>query len=553
VKWTVVIVLLLVVSGHAQLVEWTHRYDGPDNQPERPYDITADNSGNVYMGGFGYLTATYMDYLTIKYNSSGDTAWVRYYDGGQLFYDRVHAIAVDDSGNVYVTGLSIESGNQYDIATIKYNSAGIEQWVNRYDGPGNDDDEAYDIAVDDSGYIYVTGYTRLASNNMDFVTIKYDNTGDIVWTATYDGPYGGGGFDVGNALALDDSGNIYVTGYGHSLALDYDYITIKYDAAGDTQWVTFYDGSDSPSDDQAVDIALGGGYVYVTGTAEGAGTYNDYATVKYSPAGDTLWEMVYDGPISDDDYGNAIAADDMGNVFVTGGSMGSVQMDYATIKYNFTGNIEWISRYDGPDNDIDEAMDVVVDDAGYIFVAGESYATQPYTPEFDFLTVQYNSSGVEQWTHRYNGTGDSQDHMHAMTIDDVGNVYVTGQSVGTTGGEDIVTIKYGVTGITEDTRFTIHDTGYNLTVSPNPFHHQTQIRFTIQDSRSTIENLKFRIYDASGRLVRSFNPESYIMDRVSTISWDGTDQSNRQLGSGVYFVQLEAGDNQETRQLLLIR
>jgi uncharacterized delta-60 repeat protein len=553
VKWIVVLVLLVSFSAQAQIVEWTHRYDGPDNLSERPYDIAADNSGNVYVGGFGYLTATYMDYLTIKYDSNGDTTWVRYYDGGDLFYDRVHAIAVDDSGNVYVAGLSIESGNQYDIATIKYNSAGVEQWVNRYDGPGNDDDEAYDIAVDDSGYIYVTGYTRLASNNMDIVTIKYDNAGDTVWTATYDGPYAGGGFDVGNALALDDSGNIYVAGYGHSLAPDYDYITIKYDAAGDTQWVTFYDGSDSPSDDQAVDIALGGGYIYVTGTAEGAGTYNDYATVKYSPAGDTLWEMVYDGPISDDDYGNAIAADDMGNVFVTGKSMGSVQMDYATIKYNFTGNIEWISRYDGPDNDIDEAVDVVVDDAGYVFVAGESYATQPSTPEFDFLTVQYNPSGVEQWTHRYNGTGDSQDHMHAMTIDDIGNVYVTGQSVGTNSNEDIVTIKYGVTGINEWSSHPAYDTPFNLSVSPNPFKHDTKIRYSILDNGYLIQNPSLAIFDASGRLVRCLIPASSIENQESEVFWDGTDQSNRQLPSGVYFIQLDTGDYQEVEQILLIR
>ena len=545
--------VLLASLGNAQLVEWIHRYNGAWNQSERPYDIAVDNSGNVYVGGFEYQSATYMDYITIKYYSNGDTAWVRHYDGGDLFYDRVHAVAVDDAGNVYVTGMSIESGNQYDIATIKYNSAGVEQWVSRYDGPGNDDDEAFDIAVDDSGYIYVTGYTRLASNDMDFVTIKYDNTGDTVWTARYDGPYGGGGFDVGNALVLDDSGNIYVTGYGHSLGPDYDYITIKYDAAGDTQWVTFYDGSDSPSDDQAVDITLGGGYVYVTGTAEGAGTYDDYATIRYSPAGDTLWEMVYDGPISDDDYGNAITADDMGNVFVTGGSMGSVQLDYATIKYNFTGNIEWVSRYDGPDNDIDEANDIVLDRFGNVYVTGQSYALGTSTAEFDYLTIKYDSMGTELWTHRYNGTGDSQDHAYVMTTDSTGNVYVTGQSLGTVGYSDIVTIKYGVTGINEWDGQPAYDTPLNLSASPNPFKQFTKIRYSILDAGYLMQNPSLAIFDASGRLVKYLNPGSSIENQESEVFWDGTDRSNRQLPSGVYFIQLNAGDHQEVEQVLLIR
>lgn len=550
-KWIVLLMLLFVFSGQAQIVEWTHRYNGPDNQPERPYDITADNSGNVYVCGFGYRDATYRDCITIKYDSNGDTAWVRYYDGGQEFYDDAWGVAVDDSGNVFVTGSSMESGNQFDIVTIKYNSAGVEQWIARYEGPADDDDEGYDIALDDSGYIYVTGYTRSASTYTDFITIKYDNTGDTLWTATYDGPLSG--LDVAHALALDDSGNVYVTGSGNSATYDYDYITIKYNAEGDTQWVVFYDGTDSSADDEAVDIAVGGGYIYVTGTSEGLSTSNDYVTIKYSPAGDTLWEMSYNGTGNDDDNANAIVADSIGNVFVTGGSFGPVQMDYATIKYNFSGNIEWVSRYNGPDDDIDEAMDIVVDIFGNVYVAGQSFATQPYTPEFDFLTVKYNASGVEQWTHRYNGPGDSQDHMYAMATDGAGNVYVTGSSIGNVGYDDIVTIKYGVTGVNEETGYAAYESVYDLMVSPNPFNQFTQIRYSILDARYLIQNPTLGIYDAIGRLVKFLYPVSSIENQESAVSWDGTDSSGRKLPSGVYFVRLEAGDHQETKQLLLIR
>jgi hypothetical protein len=547
-KWVVVITLLFVFFGHAQIVEWVARYNELDDQPEQPYDITADNSGNVYVCGFGYRDTTWRDYLTIKYNSAGDTVWVRYYDGGQEFYDDALAIAVDDAGNVYVTGRSMESGNQMDIATIKYNSAGIEQWVARYDGPDSDDDEGWDIAIDDSGYIYVTGYTRSATTYLDWITIKYDNAGDTVWTATHNGP--GNGFDEASALALDDSGNVYVTGYTYSATAYFDYTTIKYDADGDTQWVVAYDGTESSADDKAVDIAIGGGYVYVTGTSEGTGTAEDYVTVKYSPAGDTLWEMSYDGLGNADDNANAVAADSLGNVYVTGGSVGTSYFDYATVKYNFSGNIEWVSRYDGPDHDIDEAMDIVVDHMGNVFVAGQSYATQPGTPEFDYLTIQYNSSGVEQWTHRYNGTGDSQDHLYAMAADDAGNVYVTGRSIGTASLEDIVTIKYGVTGITEGAGYEIRDTGYKLTVQPNPFTYSTAIRYQITDNRQKYE---LKIYDITGRLVTNLSGQISVIGYQSSVRWSGVDDANRKLGSGVYFVTLEAGDYQETCRILLIR
>jgi len=93
----------------------------------------------------------------------------------------------------------------------------------------------------------------------------------------------------------------------------------------------------------------------------------------------------------------------------------------------------------------------------------------------------------------------------------------------------------------------------NLQVTPNPFTHQTQIRYRTHDTGYTIERPKLSIYDASGRLVKSFNHESWIMDHGSMLSWDGTDQANRQLGSGVYFVKLSVGSHGETRKVLLVR
>jgi hypothetical protein len=103
----------------------------------------------------------------------------------------------------------------------------------------------------------------------------------------------------------------------------------------------------------------------------------------------------------------------------------------------------------------------------------------------------------------------------------------------------------------------------SLQITPNPFHSTTEIRFMIHNSRYTEEELRnsnfemrnttLKIYDISGRLVRSFHHESCIMDHGSAISWDGTDQANRQLGSGVYFVELSAGGHTESRKVLLIR
>jgi len=98
------------------------------------------------------------DFATVKYDSSGTQKWVQRYNGPLgSGNDDAYSITVDSSGNVYVTGRSMGTGSNYDIATVKYNSSGVQQWVQRYNGPGNGTDWANSILVDDSGNVYVSG------------------------------------------------------------------------------------------------------------------------------------------------------------------------------------------------------------------------------------------------------------------------------------------------------------------------------------------------------------------------------------------------------------
>ena len=139
------------------------------------------------------------------------------------------------NNNVYVTGGSSGSGTRYDYATIKYNSAGVQQWVETYNGPANYNDTANDIAVDDSGNVYVTGSSDGASSdNEDYATIKYNSAGVQQWLSRYDG---GGGGDDAYAMSLDETGTLYVTGDSRNPTspYSYDYLTIRYNVyTGDT-------------------------------------------------------------------------------------------------------------------------------------------------------------------------------------------------------------------------------------------------------------------------------------------------------------------------------
>jgi len=97
------------VFGQSVDTAWVRRYNGPGNGDDGASAMAVDNSGNVYVTGGSRGSGTSTDYATIKYYPNGDTAWVKRYNGSRNASDRASAIAVDGFGNVYVTGTSYGS------------------------------------------------------------------------------------------------------------------------------------------------------------------------------------------------------------------------------------------------------------------------------------------------------------------------------------------------------------------------------------------------------------------------------------------------------------
>jgi hypothetical protein len=353
--------------------QWVVRYD--DWRYDYAKAIVGDNTGNVYVAG-----NCNSDYVTIKYDSAGVQQWVAIYDGPAGNGDFVYAMAIDNSGNIFVTGESEGIDPYGDYATVKYNSMGVEQWVSRYNGPGNSNDMPFGIAVDEAGNVYVTGYSRGLDAAYDYATVKYDSLGYEQWAARYSGPMNSdaGAIDV----AVDSAGNVYVTGS------DGAYATIKYDAQGVEQWVARYLGPDTQAAARAIALDASCN-VYVLGYSFALTTLSDYTTVKYDSSGVELWVVRYDGPNSLSDYAYALAIDNLSNVCVTGYSEG----DYATVKYDSAGVHQWTARYNGPSSGPDAAYAIAVDVLGNIYVTGNSRGSGT---GIDYATIKYSPTGVEE-------------------------------------------------------------------------------------------------------------------------------------------------------------
>ena len=379
------------------LQQWIARYNGVGSGSDVPASIFVDATGNVYVTGYSdVLTGGYVDndVTTVKYSPTGAQLWASSYHGPQQRNDAGAAVKVDANGNVYVTGYTTVRNGAYtkkDYLTIKYTSSGVQQWTATYNGPANQDDAAVGLGLDGTGNIYVTGTSfagRDPIGEEDYLTIKYSPAGVQQWTARYNGPISEP--DRATAIAVDKTGNCYVTGY--SRGVDLDIATVKYNANGAQQWVTRYDGP-AHSGDIAYAIALdNSGNVYVAGSDQAILYNTDFCTIKYNSSGVQQWEARYASSTKDNDEAYAIAVDAASNVYVTGYINGvSPSWDIATIKYNTNGTQQWVEKYDGPGHGNDNGAAVGVDAGGNVYVAGTSLGK---TSDLDFVTIKYNSSGL---------------------------------------------------------------------------------------------------------------------------------------------------------------
>jgi len=353
--------------------------------------IVKGNYEYIYISGREYNGIA--DFLTIKYDLDGNTIWSKVYNGPANSNDSPIGIIVDKKENIYITGVSYGATTDADFLSIKYNLSGDTLWTARYNSPSNDLDVGYFIVADDSGNVIVSGYTN--ENAGDYITIKYDSNGNELWVARYDGPVSSTDLPVG--VGIDRDGNIYVSGQSNTTTgggAGTDYRTIKYSPGGTELWVRSYNGP-ADSEDVPYDMTVdSSGNVYVTGRAKGSGGDMEFATVKYDSSGTQKWVALYD-PANGEDYAKAIVLDDSGNVYVFGNAyMDTVNnYDFVTIKYDSSGAEQWTAVYARPGGYEEIAWSMVLDDNYNVYVTG--YSRMPGDTVYDIITIKYCQFGAK--------------------------------------------------------------------------------------------------------------------------------------------------------------
>jgi len=377
--------------------------------------VAVDSNGNVYVAGgtqsnpmgFGndinLTNRGSTDFFVVKYDSSGTAQFVlNPASGSGTSSESASGVFVDSNDNIYVVG-SFQSttlsfgndknltnrGGSNDFFVAKYNSSGVAQWANdAVSGSGTGDDRGQSVAVDSSGNVYVTGMFSSstlsfggASNDVnlttrggnDFFVVKYNSNGVAQWAKN---PVSGSGTgaDYGYGVAVDSSGNVYVSGYftsstsfGNDVNLtsrgNTDFFVVKYNSSGVTQWAQNPAAGTGTNDEAAYIVKVdSSGNVYATGYwtysaslgfGNGLSISNsvvgtiDFFVVKYDSNGVAQWvKGIVSGSGASHDYGQSIAVDSSSNVYIMGNAQ-SPSMDFgngATLT-RVGGTIFFVTKY----------------------------------------------------------------------------------------------------------------------------------------------------------------------------------------------------------------
>ena len=369
---------------------------------------------------------------------------------GTSYDDLAYDIALDANGNVHVAAstfgsLSGTNAGGRDGCARKYDSTGTHQWTEQFGTPANDMGVA--VAVDASGNVYVAGYTDgslggASEGGGDGYVRKVDSTGTHQWSEQL----GTSAADYTFAAAVDASESVYVAGHTAG-ALDgtnagnHDGYVRKYDSGGAHQWTAQFGTSDI---DQAYAIAVdASANVYVAGHTSGAldgtnaGGYDGYLG-KYDSGGAHQWTAQFG--TSDNDFGQGVAVDSNGNVYVAGFTQGSLANtnagndDAYLRKYDSGGVHQWTAQFGTSAED--RAQAVAVDSSGSVYVAGSTHGSLAgmSAGDSDGYVRSYASDGTHQWTEQF-GTPDI-DAGYAVAVDANGDVYVAGSTRGSLVGTD---------------------------------------------------------------------------------------------------------------------
>jgi hypothetical protein len=408
-------------NGAAQIQQaWVAHYNnGITNGTNQAVKMALDSSGNIYVTGFSQNANTNLGYVTIKYAPNGNQLWAARYDSTNSPMATPSGLVLDNSNNVIITGNAL---------TVKYDTNGNQVWTASYPGAA--------LAVDTNGNVAVTGF------GTSFGTVKLSPAGSNLWEQTYASSCGPG---AGQAIIADPSGSYYVVGsypyFCEEGVSYYELLIIKYSGNGNQIWSAYFNqGSFTAAQVESAALDYRGNIdLLVDFSPDNPGS--KFNIFDYTPGGTLAWAAY---PISQWGYrqGHCLAIGPSNAVFATGQVTTSLTLAQdLTVALDTNGVGLWTNLYPSimSATGTYSGMAITVDSGNNSYITGYSFNTNSSN---NIITIKYDPNGNQIWLQRYTSPGNGNAAGNAIAVDKSGNVYVAGYDTTTAGGTEMVLIKY---------------------------------------------------------------------------------------------------------------
>ncbi|MFA6455412.1 MAG: SBBP repeat-containing protein [Bacteroidota bacterium] len=519
------------------VAEWIQIYHGVKNPEEKAAGLGIDANGNVYIAGTSAGPIDGADYLTVKYTNDGDTVWIRRFQPRGWVFDLARCFTVQGNGTSSIAGGDIHIDGRYTLVT--YSSTGDTLWTKEYRGQANA------IITDHQGYIYTTGMGynyRSEGAETDFRTMKFDAKGDTVWMRGYYSATGHN-FDQASKLILDLDGNVIVAGSSipwYTYFSTPDIGTVKYTSDGAFQWIRHY--SESGRYCYPMDLTTDHvGNIVVVGNVSWSDS-NVAIIIKYDQSGNQQWIR----RIASTRF-NLLAVDVNGDIYVAGIEIvtNEDKADIILLKCSSTGEVLWTRRYHHNSSRYNSPSALIVDSYHNLFITGKCDSA--------LITLKYNFSGDVLWSDLYYYEGSQATAPNTMRLDGKGNLFIGATTFRGTEGwagymnegwSMFTTIKYSQVSLSDVSREENILSSFSLHQNfPNPFNPSTTIRYDIPSSA----HVKLTIHDILGREIAT------LVNEEQSAGWKEVQWNAKNVSSGIYLYKLQAGNFVESKKMLLMK
>lgn len=453
--------LLLVGSAVAQIPVWGAAYNVPGVVGGWDEAVAMARTPDSCVVVTGIVQAQegaikYDAIHTIKYRcDSGTVVWERTWSllSGGSSTQIPAALAVDDSGMIYITGwvYAAATGTDTDLVVLKYRPNGNLAWAVTYNY-ANFGDAGTALVPDRMGGVYVAGRCRNPFNS-DILTIHFDSLGQNLWWHRKNSFNGN---DWATAIALSPAGWLYTAAVcWRTPSNSHDYYLMKYDTAlaahtnpNDSPfvWIKVYSGSGAGGYDEPLAVLCDSAEnIYLTGTSYEGVTNFDGTTVKYAANGTQLWVHKFDAGRLDEDRVYKLVAGPQGRVYCGGCTSDGNYYNFLFYPLDEVAGVPFVPWFVNRDHlTLDDTVTALaVDKAGYLFVAGAGVEGDRGTT--DWLLFKYRPDGTNIWS-TDTGNFEAEDVPNAMVLDELGDAYVTGYFENQLGGGQYelswMTMKY---------------------------------------------------------------------------------------------------------------